>query len=68
MKLSITKTFDFAHGGHRVVRYEAGQEIEAEDQELVDVATAEGWAEPEGKAQAAAPENKDAAGKRQKKA
>lgn len=68
MKLHITKTFSFAHGGHRVVQYEAGQEVDADDQELIDVATTEGWAESAEKAKAAAPENKDAAGKRKTKA
>lgn len=65
MKLDILKGFVFAHGGHRVVGYQAGQSIETDDAELVAVATAEGWAAeagampaPKAKARKAAPENK----------
>lgn len=66
MKLDILKGFVFAHGGHRVVEYQAGQSIETDDAELVAVATAEGWAAeagaapvaPKAKARKAAPENK----------
>lgn len=64
MKLEILKGFAFAHGGHRVVQYHAGQSIETDDAELVAVAMAEGWATdsaaaaPKAKARKAAPENK----------
>lgn len=65
MKLEITKDFAFAHGGNRVVQYMAGQSVETDDPELVEVATAEGWAKvagddsaPRRKALKGAPENK----------
>lgn len=66
MKLEILKGFAFAHGGIRVVEYQAGTTVETDDAELVAVATAEGWAAeagaapaaPKAKARKAAPENK----------
>ena len=44
MKLKITKTFPFAHGGRNVVTYEKGQVIDTNDEELIAVALKEGWA------------------------
>ena len=69
MKLTITKDCTYWHGGCRRVDYVAGQEVETDDQEMIAVAVAEGWAtdgapkEKESKpastkAHKAAPENK----------
>ena len=69
MKLTITKDFTYWHGGCRRADYVAGQEVDADDQEMIDVALAEGWATDgapkekaakpvSNKAQKAAPENK----------
>lgn len=44
MKLKIIKDFAFAHRGCDVVQYQAGTEVETDDQELIDVALAEKWA------------------------
>lgn len=65
MQLKAKQAFSWAHGGVRVESFEAGQVIETDDADLIEVATREGWAE---KARAAAPENKDAAPKRNTKA
>jgi hypothetical protein len=43
MKLTVKKPFSWAHKGVTVVAYEAGQTIETEDQDLIDVSTKEGW-------------------------
>lgn len=63
MQLIAKKPFSWAHRGVDVRQYEAGQEIETEDQDLIAVAVAEGWAEDaakpaQNKARKAAPENK----------
>lgn len=69
MKLTITKDFAYWHGGCRRADYAAGQEIDADDDEMIAVALAEGWATdgapkekavkpPSNKAHKAAPENK----------
>jgi len=62
MKLKIKSTFLFAHRGVEVREYSEGSVVEADDPELIAVATSEGWAapadQPEGKAKKAAPENK----------
>ena len=69
MKLTIKTDFTYWHGGCRRVDYVAGQEVETDDQEMIAVAVAEGWATdgaPKGKAakpqsnkaHKAAPENK----------
>jgi hypothetical protein len=63
VKLKVVADFLFAHGGHAVRKYEAGQEIETDDADLVRVATAEGWAKDaaaprSSKSRGAAPENK----------
>lgn len=71
MKLTAKQAFSWAHRGIDVVHYEAGQEVEADDDEMVAVALAEGWAtdgapkekasKPAStKAHKAAPENKQA--------
>lgn len=44
MKLKITKDFAFAHRGCDVVQYQAGTEVETDDQELIKTALAEKWA------------------------
>lgn len=67
MELRIKKSFDWAHRGCDIARYEAGQTVQTDDADLVRVACAEGWAEPVGekaakpaanKALKGAPENK----------
>lgn len=60
MKLICTQPFAFAHEGVRVEHFEVGQVIETDDEQLVEVATDNGWAKPETatKARTAAPENK----------
>ena len=69
MKLTITKDFTYWHGGCRRADYLTGQEGETDDQEMIAVAVAEGWATdgapkekaakpPSNKAHKAAPENK----------
>ena len=69
MKLTIKTDFPYWHGGCRRVDYVAGQEVETDDQEMIAVALAEGWATdgapkekaakpPSNKAHKAAPENK----------
>ncbi len=66
MKLKIKQDFAFAHRGVDVRQYEAGQELEAEDADLIEVAIREGWAvnldQTEGKARKGAPENKSKGG------
>jgi len=46
MKLIVQEAFDWAHRGIEIERFEAGAEIETEDQDLIDVSTAEGWTAP----------------------
>ena len=69
MKLTITKDFTYWHKGCNRADYVAGQEVETDDQEMIAVAVAEGWATdgapkekaakpPSNKAHKAAPENK----------
>lgn len=69
MKLHIKKDFAYWHGGVNRTDYVAGQEVDADDQEMIDVALAEGWATDgapkekaakpaSNKAHKAAPENK----------
>lgn len=43
MKLIAQKPFSWAHRGVEVEHFKAGQEIETEDQDLIDVSTREGW-------------------------
>lgn len=65
MQLKIIKDFDFAHRGVEIRSYTAGETIETDDAEFIEVATAEGWIEglkadkpAVNKARKAAPENK----------
>lgn len=67
MELRIKQSFDWAHRGCDIVRYEAEQTVKTDDADLVRVACAEGWAELVGekaakpaanKALKGAPENK----------
>lgn len=55
MKLIVLQPFEWAHEHVRVVAYAAGDEIETEDADLIEVATREGWAKD-----AAAPEKQPA--------
>ena len=54
MKLTVKKPFSWAHRGVTVERFEAGQTIETEDQDLIDVSTKECWTS-KGRTQAAKP-------------
>jgi hypothetical protein len=44
MELKAKQAFSWAHQGTQVEHFEKGQIIETEDQDLIDVATQEGWA------------------------
>lgn len=44
MELKAKQAFSWAHQGTQVEHFEKGQIIETEDQDLIDVATKEGWA------------------------
>jgi hypothetical protein len=46
MKLIAQEKFSWAHNGVQVEEFEAGTEIETEDEELIKVSTSEGWAIP----------------------
>ncbi|WP_288379827.1 hypothetical protein [uncultured Massilia sp.] len=48
MKLHVIAAFDWAHAGIAVERFESGQEIETDDQDLIDVSEREGWTKREG--------------------
>lgn len=43
MKLKVKIDFSWAHRGIDVVNYTAGDEIETDDQDLINVAMKEGW-------------------------
>lgn len=64
MRIAIKKTFDWAHRGVEIKTYTEGQEVDADDADMVAVALAEGWAiedgddKPAKKSRKAAPENK----------
>lgn len=59
MQLKVIKAFDWAHRGVQVERFEAGSIIDTEDEDLIRVSQAEGWAdEDDGKA----PQGKPSAG------
>jgi len=65
MLLKVKEPFKWAHQHVRVVEYQVGDEIETDDQDLIDVATTEGWIETGEQAEAkatkarkGAPENK----------
>jgi len=66
-KLTIKKDCTYFHKGYERKDYEAGQEVETDDDEFAAVAKGEGWAvaagekaakPAENKARKAAPENK----------
>lgn len=46
MKLTAQKDFSWAHRGVEVQHFEAGEEIETADEDLIEVSTSEGWAAP----------------------
>lgn len=46
MKLIAQKDFSWAHRGVEVEHFEAGAEIETDDEDLIVVSTAEGWTAP----------------------
>ena len=58
MKLIAKKAFSWAHKGVLVEDFEKGQEIETDDEDLIEVATREGWAESDKKAAKGASETK----------
>lgn len=65
MKLIALQDFSWAHQHVSIKEYKEGEVIETDDQDLLDVAKAEGWVIEEGekpskRAKAAAPDNKDA--------
>ena len=67
MQITILKDFAYFHGGCNRADYVAGETVDATDDEMIEVATREGWAQvptekatkpPANKARKAAPENK----------
>ena len=44
-RLKAKAAFSWAFRGCDVVEFEEGEDIDTDDQDLVDVATAEGWAD-----------------------
>lgn len=50
MKLTATQDFSWAHRGVEVEEFKKGAVIETEDEDLIKVATDEGWAKKSGKA------------------
>jgi hypothetical protein len=46
MKLIAQTDFSWAHRGVEVEQFAAGAEIETEDEDLIEVSTAEGWTAP----------------------
>jgi hypothetical protein len=48
MKLIATQAFSWAHRGVEIAHYQAGEGIDTEDTDLIDVAIREGWASPDG--------------------
>lgn len=61
-KIKVIKPFAFAHNGYRVVEYAPGDDC---PDDAAEIAEREGWAT---KAHESAPENKDAAPLRRRKA
>lgn len=43
MKFKVKKDFSWAHRGIDVVAYQAGDDLESDDEDLIKVATTEGW-------------------------
>lgn len=59
--ITVKKDFTYYHGGCRPANYVAGQVVDVDDAEMIEVAIAQGWAtNGEAKAHKAAPENKKA--------
>ena len=66
MKLIVLKDFSYSTNGYTLETYSAGDEIDTEHAELIEVSMREGWASPaekalkapRNKAIKAAPENK----------
>lgn len=56
MKLIAKKAFSWAHKGVRVEEFDKGQEIETDDEDLIETAAREGWAEGDKKVAKSAPE------------
>jgi hypothetical protein len=46
MKLIAQQPFSWAHRGVEVEHFEKDAEIETDDEDLIQVSTAEGWAAP----------------------
>ncbi len=71
MKIKILQGFTYWHGGCNRVDYVAGDEIDTDDSEMVEVATNEGWAKADDaqqkSAEQAAAEQAAAATKEEKK-
>jgi hypothetical protein len=67
-QIAIKTPFSFSDNGYTLVSHEAVGETVEVSEECARVALAEGWAVEPGKAEPAAPENKDAAPKRRTKA
>jgi hypothetical protein len=65
-QMKILSDFAFAHRGYQVREYRAGEVVDADDAEFVEVSVREGWARsadlPEAKAKKGAPENKSKGG------
>ena len=66
-QIIVIKPFAFAHGGHRIERFEPSDEPRETSERCAQVAVREGWARmagaPEMVTHATAPENRDAARK-----
>lgn len=58
MVLTALKDFSWAHRGVEVEHYQAGQEIDTDDVDLIRVATDEGWVESEGQKASKPTENR----------
>ena len=46
MKLIAQTDFSWAHRGVEVEHFEAGAEIDTDDEDLIEVSTSEGWTAP----------------------
>jgi len=49
MKYSVLKDFPYYHGGHSRVDYKAGDVVDVDDEEMIEVALDQQWIEPEDK-------------------
>lgn len=64
MKLIAQQAFSWAHRGVDIEEFEEGEQFQADDSELIDVAIREGWATPaDGEEAPAAPAKPRAAKK-----